>query len=453
MNEAQFGVNCNDIKKNNIMTKLYFITGLMLAAAACTTAPKTTVNIHLEGAKISKAALSTQDSTYSFTTDSTGSALITLAENAKAGYASVRFGRAQIPVYIEPGKSFDMSVKFEARKITPTFTGEGAAKNEYLNTPANNYPDFKADEATFIKALETAEVEQIAKLEEKQFDSQFVQTEKRRIHYSIYSALPLYVSYHAYYAQDADYTPSENYYNALKASILEEPALIGLSEYKEALYGYICVTSYDLKARLDFTQKNFKDPAILEYLVDRSVMEHVGRNGVDNLDEFVDIYNAKVTSADKQAAFKTLCGKWAKIAKGQPCIEFKYKDINGKEVSLTDLAGKYVYIDCWATWCGPCRGELPHLQELEHKYKGKNIHFVSLSCDQDKAAWEKMVKDEKLGGIQLHNGGDRTFMDFFMVTGIPRFILLDREGKILQANASRPSNPETAKTFDALEGI
>ena len=64
-----------------------------------------------------------------------------------------------------------------------------------------------------------------------------------------------------------------------------------------------------------------------------------------------------------------------------------------------------------------------------------------------------MVKEEKLGGIQLHNGGDRAFMDFYMIKGIPRFILLDREGKIIQANATRPSNPETAKTFDALEGI
>ena len=112
-----------------------------------------------------------------------------------------------------------------------------------------------------------------------------------------------------------------------------------------------------------------------------------------------------------------------------------------------------VLVDFWATWCGPCRGEIPHLQKLEHRYKNKNIHFVSISCDQNKADWEKMVKEEKLGGIQLHYGGDNTFMNFFMITGIPRFILLDQEGKIIQANATRPSNPETIKTFDNLRGI
>ena len=118
-----------------------------------------------------------------------------------------------------------------------------------------------------------------------------------------------------------------------------------------------------------------------------------------------------------------------------------------------DLKGKYVYIDVWATWCGPCQYELPHLKELEKKMHGKKIVFVSISCDKDKAAWEKMVKEQGLGGVQLHNGGDREFMTAFGIRGIPRFILLDKEGKIVNPNMTRPSNPETEKTLKALKGI
>ena len=132
---------------------------------------------------------------------------------------------------------------------------------------------------------------------------------------------------------------------------------------------------------------------------------------------------------------------------------FKYTDINGKEVSLNDLKGKYVYIDVWATWCGPCKAELPHLKELEKKMHGKKIVFVSISCDKDKAAWEKMVKEKELGGVQLHNGGDQEFMKAYLITGIPRFILLDKKGKIVNAKMTRPSNPETEKTLNALKGI
>ena len=101
-------------------------------------------------------------------------------------------------------------------------------------------------------------------------------------------------------------------------------------------------------------------------------------------------------------------------------------------------------------WCGPCRGELPHLKKLEEAYKDKDIHFVSLSCDQNKEAWEKMVTKDQLQGIQLHVGPNASFLDEYMINGIPRFIILDREGKIVKANAPRPSNPETAKLFDEL---
>ena len=141
------------------------------------------------------------------------------------------------------------------------------------------------------------------------------------------------------------------------------------------------------------------------------------------------------------------------LKEGDQAPTFKYLDINGKEVSLSDLEGKYVYIDVWATWCGPCQYELPHLKELEKKMHGKKIVFVSISCDKDKAAWEKMVKEQGLGGVQLHNGGDREFMTAFGIGGIPRFILLDKKGKIVNPNMTRPSNPETEKTLKALKGI
>ena len=104
-------------------------------------------------------------------------------------------------------------------------------------------------------------------------------------------------------------------------------------------------------------------------------------------------------------------------------------------------------------WCGPCRGELPALKELEEKYAGKDIHFVSLSCDKNKKAWENMVTKEQLKGIQLHMGTDRTFMDAYLINGIPRFILLDRDGNIISANMTRPSDPKTAEKFNELLGL
>ena len=114
------------------------------------------------------------------------------------------------------------------------------------------------------------------------------------------------------------------------------------------------------------------------------------------------------------------------------------------------LSQKPILIDFWATWCGPCRGELPYMTKLEEQYAGKDIHFVSLSCDSNKSAWEKRIQKGDMKGIQLHLGTNSDFMQKYIINGIPRFILLDREGKIVKADAPRPSDPQTTKLFDEL---
>lgn len=140
---------------------------------------------------------------------------------------------------------------------------------------------------------------------------------------------------------------------------------------------------------------------------------------------------------------EVIYGKEKKILQnGDKSPVFLFLDINGKKVSLKDFRGAYVLIDLWNTMCGPCKSQLPYLSKLEKKMKGKNIVFVSISSDRSKERWEKFVKNEKLGGIQLHNGGDRSYMQAFGYETVPRFILLDKKGRIIERAMPRPSNPE-----------
>jgi len=133
---------------------------------------------------------------------------------------------------------------------------------------------------------------------------------------------------------------------------------------------------------------------------------------------------------------------------------FEYENHAGGKTKLEDLRGKYVYIDVWATWCGPCRAEIPSLQKIEEKYHDKKIAFVSISVDEQKdyEKWKKFVVEKQLGGIQLY--ADKNWMSDFIkafgINSIPRFILIDPTGKVVNADADRPSNPKLQEQLDTL---
>jgi thiol-disulfide isomerase/thioredoxin len=140
------------------------------------------------------------------------------------------------------------------------------------------------------------------------------------------------------------------------------------------------------------------------------------------------------------------------IGKASPGFDFE--NHKGGKTKLADLKGKYVYIDTWATWCGPCIAEIPHLKRVEQKYHGKKIEFVSISIDEKKdyEKWKKMVVSKELGGVQLiaDNAWSSQFAKDYSIDSIPRFILIGPDGNVIDANAKRPSDPGLISQLDAL---
>lgn len=134
--------------------------------------------------------------------------------------------------------------------------------------------------------------------------------------------------------------------------------------------------------------------------------------------------------------------------------DFDYLNHAGGNVKLSDLKGKYVYIDVWATWCGPCRAEIPSLQKVEEQFHGKNIEFVSISVDTDKdfEKWKTFVTEKQLGGTQLFadKNWKSSFIEGFNINSIPRFLLISPEGIVIDSNASRPSDPKLTTQLSEL---
>lgn len=175
------------------------------------------------------------------------------------------------------------------------------------------------------------------------------------------------------------------------------------------------------------------------------VLDHATRfKNYGDYKSLMDAYgNYVITKSQKKRALDIVTPLLT-LKKGEDALAFSYPDKDGKNVSLASLKGKVVLVDVWATWCGPCKVEIPHLKKLEEEMKGKDVAIISLSTDavSDKVKWLKMIKDESLGGIQLFAGGPgNEFSQYYKVNTIPRFLVFDKNGKIVTVDSPRPSNP------------
>jgi len=153
-----------------------------------------------------------------------------------------------------------------------------------------------------------------------------------------------------------------------------------------------------------------------------------------------------ILTTDQKAALIQFEKTIRKFEDGEPAINFEGNTVDGKKVSLSDFTGKVVLVDVWATWCGPCKKEIPSLKSLEEEFYTKNVVFISYSIDElkDLAKWKKMVVDENLKGVQLI--GDAAWKSpictNYSITGIPRFLVFSKKGTIVTIDAPRPSSPE-----------
>lgn len=169
--------------------------------------------------------------------------------------------------------------------------------------------------------------------------------------------------------------------------------------------------------------------------------------------DFLTCYTGNDEKVKEKAADAYL--RLTRLKKGTPSPRFNdYINYSGGKNALKDYLGKFVFIDIWATWCGNCWNEFPYIRKLEEKYKEKNIVFISISIDKDKEAWAKTIAEKKLPGVQLlAHSSDDSFLKEYAVYGVPRYILLDKEGKIINYSTPWPSEEEAIAALLEKAGL
>lgn len=139
-------------------------------------------------------------------------------------------------------------------------------------------------------------------------------------------------------------------------------------------------------------------------------------------------------------ALSQILSKRFVLANGQKAPEFELLDVNNKKVGLKNFAGKVVVLDFWASWCGPCRSELKYLKTIYEQVKSKNIVFVSISLDDSRKEWIKVMNEEKIPWVNLWESKGFKKTDLkktYDFSSIPYLVLVDENGKILGKNLRR----------------
>ena len=188
------------------------------------------------------------------------------------------------------------------------------------------------------------------------------------------------------------------------------------------------------------------------YAVADQMIGTVLADAPNNIDEIYEAYLAINTQRAVPEEITKLYEHYRTMTAGQKANDFDMYDIDGNKVMLSDLKGKYVYIDCWATWCGPCKMEIPYMEKLYEHYKDNaDIVLISVSIDEKVNDWKNMVEKDKPQWKQfiVKNALESDLCKNYGITGIPRFIMVDKYGNLINLNAPRPSTENIIEWIDS----
>lgn len=375
-----------------------------------------------------------------------------------------------INLYLNKGYHLKLYLN-PSSKYKTIFSGKGSSENEYLSKKQLLKENIGFKSSVIKNISETNYMifcDSIFNLKqnllfsyEKQLEFDFVSIEKKDLEADnidwIHSFVGLKKYYNPKFKLSKDYP--NPYLNASSLVNVENKDLILSDNYCAFLKKYFNLkTKLLLKKTNDnnfhstywrITKKEIKSPYIFEELNYQNGLSWL--KTTINMDTTYKLLKSNFKSPYYLKKIEETYFTYKKMETGTPAPNFELKDVTGNTVNLNDLKGKLIYIDFWGTYCKPCFNLMPALHKVEKHFEGKDIHFVGIGMDGTDTLWKKRMEQFDMAGIQLRSASrEHPFLKYFNVIGIPRFMLLDRQGRIIDAIAKQPDNPKLITQIEEL---
>ena len=378
-------------------------------------------------------------------------------------YYLVENPAVQTPLYLANGTNMDLTLNEEVGKtmVSGSQTKQTQyliERNSFINDRINGADsnlfgqkpqEFKENVKAFFAELDK-------KLKAYGFDEEFVKNQEKWTNYKFVEYLTIFPTYHRYTSGDEAILPDDFYAERDGIDYDNAEEFRTIDTYRDLVrskfYTIINNPNDAENIKKFISEVNALKSDNIRADLAKGTFQLISPNSTVNKEIF-DFINKNVTDEKVKEAAKKAYDVATKLTSGSPSPKFSnYENFNGGTTSLDDFKGKVTYIDIWATWCLPCRGEIPALKELEKKFHGKDVAFVSISIDQNKDEWKEFVKSEDLKGVQLfaENAFESQFIQDYGIRQIPTFIIVDKEGKIVNADAPRPSSDEITGLLEGL---
>lgn len=378
-------------------------------------------------------------------------------------YYLVENPAVQTPLYLANGTNMELTLNEEVSKtmVSGSQTKQTQyliERNSFINDRINGADsnlfgqkpqEFKENVKAFFAELDK-------KLKAYGFDEEFVKNQEKWTNYKFIEYLTIFPTYHRYTSGDEAILPDDFYAERDGIDYDNAEEFRTIDTYRDLVrskfYTIINNPNDAENIKKFISEVNALKSDNIRADLAKGTLQLISPSSTVNKEIF-DFINKNVTDEKVKEAAKKAYDVATKLTSGSPSPKFSnYENFNGGTTSLDDFKGKVTYIDIWATWCLPCRGEIPALKELEKKFHGKDVAFVSISIDQNKDEWKEFVKSEDLKGVQLfaENAFESQFIQDYGIRQIPTFIIIDKEGKIVNADAPRPSSDEITGLLEGL---